>query len=667
MPTGRTRTALVVYLLVVATGAVLALFALRGAIGFLGIAPEDFWVLAGFALIADIRPFPLGPTSRGTSVFVVSLCFCFAIMLLWGADAAIVVQVPAAVVAALRLRLGLYRFGLLAARLVCAFAAAGFVTDVFNRPPLSGDGDLDQVDIVSILLPAATFLVVSLALGALGLWLTEATPTEIVAQSRFDLVSRGALLLLAPVLVTAPRGWSVALLAIPLLGWTQLSRMIGEQDRRLNHDPVTGLLTGRGLVVAASGQPRTTADEPDHFSLILIQLGGIGYVSGNLGRSASERVLAATATRLRTVTERGDQLARLSDDQFIVLRPFLAEAGAGPVAVGIVAALRKPVETRSLPFRLDPVAGVAVAPQHGRDPSALIAHAEAALFEARAKGRPAMIFTGEAEAAVAGRIGLLSDLRSALENDPGQIGVVYQPQVVIDSGRVSGVEALLRWTHPTRGPVPTDELIRVAEPSAVMQLLTAHVIDRVVAQLGQWNRAGLTLRAAVNVSVHDLSSEGFDDQLSRALDRHQVPSEQLEIEVTERAMIEDVPRLTDAARRVAGVGVGLSLDDFGTGFASLRQLRQLPLSEVKVDQSYVRRMTDSGQDRAIVRTIHDVARALGLRLVAEGVEDGETARLLAELDGVIGQGWYFGRPMPAEQVTRWVRERPAQTGSSLSR
>ncbi|MGE5156449.1 MAG: putative bifunctional diguanylate cyclase/phosphodiesterase, partial [Betaproteobacteria bacterium] len=655
MPTARARTTQVVYLVLVATGAVLAVLALRSVPAFLTVAPEDFWVLAAFALIADIRPFPLPAMSRRASVFVVSISFCFAILLLWGPAAAIVVQVPAALVVAVRLRLGSYRFGLLATRLVCSLAAAGLATELFTRPILSPNGDLDQVDILSVIVPAAAFLVVSVTIGAIGGWLLQVSPKEIAAQLRFDILGRGALLLVAPVLVTAPRGWSVVLLAIPLLGWIQLARMLGDQDRRLNHDPVTGLLSGRGLAVAAAGEPRDTSKESDWLGLLLIQLRGIGYVSGSLGRSASERVLAATATRLRALTERGDHVGRLSDDQFVVLRPGLAELDAGPVAKGIVAALSTPVETDSLPFRLDPVAGVAVAPQHGPDLSALIARAEAALFEARAQGQPVVVFTGEAEAAVQRRIALLSDLRAALEHDPSQLCVVYQPQVVIDSGLVSGVEALLRWTHPVRGLVPTEELIRIAEPSAVMQLLTAHVIDCVVTQLTQWNRDGLTMRVAVNVSMHDLFGTGFDDELRQVLDRHRVPPEQLVVEVTERAMVEDVPRLTEAVRRVARVGVGLSLDDFGTGFASLRQLRQLPLSEMKIDSSYVRRMTDSGQDRAIVRAIHDVARALGLRLVAEGVEDVATVRLLAELDGIIGQGWYFARPMPPEQLTRWVR------------
>lgn len=234
---------------------------------------------------------------------------------------------------------------------------------------------------------------------------------------------------------------------------------------------------------------------------------------------------------------------------------------------------------------------------------------------------------------------------------------MFQPQVSITSGQMNSVEALLRWHDPVRGLAPTDELIRLVEPTGVMQDLTRHVLDRVVAQLAEWNRLGLRLRAAVNVSVLDLNAGNFDEQVRQTLDRYRISPQQLDIEITEGSLVSDTSMLDDATQRVARSGVGLSLDDFGTGFASLRRLRRLPLSEVKIDRSYVSRIAESPSDLAIVRAIYDLACALGLRVVAEGVEDEATVRVLAELGSVIGQGWYYGRPMSAHQLVDWVRDR----------
>jgi diguanylate cyclase len=259
----------------------------------------------------------------------------------------------------------------------------------------------------------------------------------------------------------------------------------------------------------------------------------------------------------------------------------------------------------------------------------------------------------------ADRLTVVRRLSGAL-SEPGrasEIVIVFQPQVSVRTGRVSSVEALLRWTDPDWGLVSTAELIRAVEPTAVMQQLTRCVLDRVVGQLAAWNRTGIRLRAAVNISVFDLCAPGFDAQVLDVLERHQVTARQLDLELTEGAMIADGLLLEEAAHRVAKLGVGLSLDDFGTGFSSLRCLRRLPLSEVKIDRSYVRGLADGGPDQAIVRAIYGCAQALGLRTVAEGVEDEATAGILASLDRVIGQGWHYGRPMPAAELADWLRRR----------
>ncbi|WNM40726.1 EAL domain-containing protein [Micromonospora halotolerans] len=243
--------------------------------------------------------------------------------------------------------------------------------------------------------------------------------------------------------------------------------------------------------------------------------------------------------------------------------------------------------------------------------------------------------------------------------DPGEITMYYQPQIAIATGEVVGVEALLRWRHPRRGMVDPGELIQVAEQSAVMRLLTRRVVDDVVEQVAKWSAAGVTLRAALNVSVRDLHTGEIADQIADRLARYGVPPDRLQVEITEGALMADPRRVLASITQLHRIGVGIALDDFGTGYSSLQHLRRLPLSEVKVDRSFVLGMADDADDAAIVRSMIELAGALGLRVVAEGVEDERTWRLLHAAGCDVAQGWFYARPMPAGELVTWLsRYRP---------
>ncbi|NGM11960.1 EAL domain-containing protein [Verrucosispora sp. CWR15] len=260
---------------------------------------------------------------------------------------------------------------------------------------------------------------------------------------------------------------------------------------------------------------------------------------------------------------------------------------------------------------------------------------------------------GGAEPTVEGRPGVEPG------TDAGEITMYYQPQVAIATGEVVGVEALLRWRHPRRGMVDPEELIRVAEQSAVMRLLTRRVVDDVVEQLAKWSAAGLGLRAALNVSVRDLHTGEIADQIADRLGRYGVAPERLQLEITEGALMADPRRVLTTITRLHRIGVGIALDDFGTGYSSLQHLRRLPLSEVKVDRSFVLGMAEDADDAAIVRSTIELAKALGLRVVAEGVEDERTWRMLHAAGCDAAQGWFYARPMPAEELAAWLaRYRP---------
>ncbi len=230
----------------------------------------------------------------------------------------------------------------------------------------------------------------------------------------------------------------------------------------------------------------------------------------------------------------------------------------------------------------------------------------------------------------------------------------YQPQVSLVTGAVEGVEALLRWRHPQHGAIDTQQLISLAEHTSVMQLVTIRVIDEVVAQLAAWNAAGVRIRAAINVSVRDLYSDTVVTHLAEQLARHRVVADQVQVEITESALLADPVRAAATVAQISALGVPVALDDFGTGYSSLQHLQRLPIAELKIDRSFVAGMADNRDDSAIVRSMIDLARSLGIRTVAEGVETEYTRQLLSAAGCGLIQGWLTARPMPGTEFAPWL-------------
>jgi EAL domain-containing protein (putative c-di-GMP-specific phosphodiesterase class I) len=236
--------------------------------------------------------------------------------------------------------------------------------------------------------------------------------------------------------------------------------------------------------------------------------------------------------------------------------------------------------------------------------------------------------------------------------DTGQLDVAYQVQQDLESGRTVAVEALIRWQHPQRGAVPPDDFIPLAENSGLIAELTAYVLDTALAALAGWRAAGHDLRMSVNLSARHLSDLALPRQVAEALARHDVEPGCLVLEVTETGILSDPARVDVVIAALRGQGVGIAVDDYGTGHASLGYLKRLEIDELKVDRSFVSDMRQNHQDFVIVRSTVALARDLGLRVVAEGIEDEETARSLAELGCDVGQGYHLGRPTSAAQIVR---------------
>jgi diguanylate cyclase (GGDEF)-like protein len=622
------------------------------------ILPTAYWVMAGLAVLVDARPYVVAGR-RASSVVLPSICFTFAIALAWGFTAALAVQTVAVTVAGIRMRQPLKRTVHLGLQHAVALGAVvGLAAAVSLRigPRPHWDDAL-------------------LTVAAAGAWISAryglaAMVARFASESRrrarrpgVEVLATAALLLLGPVvLATAQVGLAfVPLVLLALHAVHRMVRSAGEFERASRVDALTGLPNRRALNASVSGH-RT--ERP--VALLLLDLDRFRNVNDALGHRLGDRLLVEVAHRLADVVPAHDVVARLGGDEFAVLATRVDGApGARRIAGHLTEALNRPFALDGLPVDVTASIGIALGGGRSGDGAELLREAEAAMYDAKQRGDQVSVYGPDAARHSPERLALLADLRRALRAGAPDDGIMlfYQPQIAIATGEVVGVEALLRWRHPDRGMVGPEELIRVAEPTPVMRLLTERVLHDVVAQVARWQSAGRPLRTSVNVSVRDLHSVDIVDRIDALLRRYGVPADLIQLEITESALMADPHRVLTTITRLDRMGLAISLDDFGTGYSSLQHLRRLPLAEVKIDRSFVLGMATDHGDAAIVRSVIDLAEALGLRAVAEGVEDERTWRLLAAAGCHAAQGWFHARPMPAADLADWlVRYRPLRPG-----
>jgi EAL domain-containing protein (putative c-di-GMP-specific phosphodiesterase class I) len=283
--------------------------------------------------------------------------------------------------------------------------------------------------------------------------------------------------------------------------------------------------------------------------------------------------------------------------------------------------------------------------------------ADVAMYTAKQDNRPHAFYEVEGDHHDPIRLSLVGDLRRAI--DERQLVLYYQPKAALTDGAVNSVEALLRWFHPERGMIPPDEFIPQAQETGLMKPLTLYVMDEALRQAKEWQEEGLDLAVSINVGTRNLIDVAFPDDVEAALAKWEVDPSRLEIEITESTMLDDPFRTKLVLDKLHSMGIRLSIDDFGTGYSSLAYLRQLPVSEIKIDRSFVLNMMASGDDAVIVRSTIDLGRNLGLQVVAEGVETEDGWQQLADLGCDVAQGYFLSRPVPAAELGEWLRERVA--------
>ncbi len=409
---------------------------------------------------------------------------------------------------------------------------------------------------------------------------------------------------------------------------------------------------GRGMSL---GEPAAPAQECT--ALLLLDLDQFKEVNDSLGHHAGDQLLAAIAERLAE-TGRGpeDVLARLGGDEFAVLLPATDADGAVRVAARIRAALAEPFVVDGVQVQAAVSVGIAVAPDHGRTLSLLMRRADIAMYRAKATRTGHAVYDpSQRDPDGEDRLHRVADLRAALEHH--QLVVHYQPKVDLATGSVTGVEALVRWDHPTRGLIYPDAFLDLAEEAGLMPALTAEVLEQALADAAAWRQEGRELTVAVNLPTPAVVDTALPERIIDLLARHRLPPTALRLEITEDSLLHDRVRAREVLARLRHAGVQIAIDDYGSGYSSLAYLRELPVDELKLDRSFVFPMADDARAAAIVRSTVELAHSLGLRIVAEGVEHEAAADDLARYGCDAAQGFHYSGALPHDELTSWLDKR----------
>jgi diguanylate cyclase (GGDEF)-like protein len=443
------------------------------------------------------------------------------------------------------------------------------------------------------------------------------------------------------------------------------ARLMERLQFEARHDELTGLpnrldlrqrLEELAADAAAGGKP---------VAVMVLDFDGFKSINDTLGHQAGDEVLRTLATRFRI--EIGDEavVARMGGDEFAILSTACADGeSATELARRVLTSFDEPVPVDGAPrLRLGGSLGIALGPQHGATGADLLRNADIAMYAAKTGLGGARLFSEDLVEVSASALTLTSDLRDAVSRE--DIGVAVQPLVRLDTGMIHSVEILARWTHPELGEIAPETFFAAAERSGQITTLSARVLDQALTWCSRWHAQGWPVRVAVNLAPRWLADSSLPEQIALALDVHSVPAGLLCLEITEDSVIADPRRAVETLERLRAMGVHLSVDDFGTGYSSLTYLSRLPVDQMKIDKSFIARLLDSERDRAIVRSIVDLGRHLGLEVVGEGITSPAVRQLLAEMGCGLGQGFLFSRPIDGSLVPALLESRglvPAQLG-----
>ncbi len=434
-------------------------------------------------------------------------------------------------------------------------------------------------------------------------------------------------------------------------------------EHQAMHDDLTGLANRSLFFKRLRSTIEQSADQENAFSVLLLDLDRFKEVNDTLGHPIGDRLLQAIAKKLVALKPEIATLARFGGDEFGILLP---DSGDDTVAVELSETI---IETLCKPFELDGISlevgasiGIARYPDHGTEASDLVQRADVAMYAAKQTQSGFAFYDAEEDRNSVRHLTLTGDLRRAVQEN--QLFLHFQPKIRMRGGKLIGVEALVRWNHPEHGFIPPDEFIDHAEQTGLTAPLTDWVLNAALRQWSTWQRQGLELDMAVNLSPRMLHFGDIVGMIGRRLEKWQMPAERLVIEITENALMIDPQRSSETVAALRKMGVRIAIDDFGTGYSSLSLLKELAAEELKIDKSFVMELTENENDRTIVESTIAMAHNLGLTVVAEGIESEDALVLLRRMGCDVGQGFHIGRPMAPADVDKWVSESAGQPVAS---
>jgi diguanylate cyclase (GGDEF)-like protein len=440
-----------------------------------------------------------------------------------------------------------------------------------------------------------------------------------------------------------------------LVGELLVSQRRGEELQKLaTTDELTGLANRKNFSDRLSDEIAACKVAGKSFGVILIDLDRFKEINDTLGHQYGDMLLSQLAPRLADHVGPQGLVARFGSDEFGVLtriRNAKPEALAR-AAMDLIACIQQPLTIEDITLEVGCSIGISRYPEDGEDAETLLRRVDIAINAAKEHRDAYRIYDPEQDHYSPERLRLLGDFRRGLHAD--EIVVHYQPIVDVRTHRASGAEALVRWQHSTMGMLYPDKFLSTVEQTALIGPLTRYVLNRAIAQCVEWREAGLDLSVAVNLSVRNLSDQRLSEDVDRMLRRHGLPPQALQLEITESMIMSDPERALATVNQLSQLGVRLAVDDFGTGHSSLANLRRLPIDELKIDRSFVTPMLTDENDLIIVRSTINMAHGLGLKTIAEGVEDASTLSELMDLGCDQAQGYYFSKPVPADQFIAWA-------------
>lgn len=419
------------------------------------------------------------------------------------------------------------------------------------------------------------------------------------------------------------------------------------------HDTLTGL-PNRTLLFDRLQQAIASATRQQvGGSLLMIDLDRFKDVNDTFGHGYGDDLLREIALRLQHTLRASDTVARLGGDEFaVVLSSCSDPEAARSAARKIITAISQPAVIHDQALNVGASIGVALFPDHGQDAATLMRYADVAMYEAKRSQAGVVVFTVEQQDEISARVSLARDLRQALQTR--SVELLYQPKIDLKTGAIVGAEALARWLHPEMGPIPPQRFVALAEQYGLAQMLTRQVFGMACQQLADWREQGLNLTLAVNISVRNLGEPNFTDAIATIMAEAGVPASSIILELTESSLLSDRRHQKDL-NALCGLGLRLSVDDYGTGYSSLTYLRRLPLNELKIDRSFIRRLNAEAGDLAVVESTVRLGHTLSLEVVAEGVEDKQTLQRLTLLGCDLAQGFYIGSPMAPAELEQLVK------------